>query len=343
MTRVIESPTQFVVEDYAPGLRIDFREPAAVTDLDALRESVDVEAWRALPLAELMAAADRMCREVKVSEVEGDFIDSVREFGRSSDLERCLAVAASEIAGLCREATPFEQVQALLATTGVMSRAQHFPVSLSCHTPGEPTELEDDATHFGYVLEGDGVELELADGRRFPLYAGSYFSAPGRGVIRGGARIEVVTRHGYRGLLVIGDRVEPWGRLRYIDGCTDTCLVPPARLGDPCLNALYFPPETQQTQHVHPSLRAGVVVAGEGVCKTPTGDHPLAPGRVFFLPPETWHAFYTGAGTGEPAALTVLAFHPDSDFGPTDDDHPMLNRTYFRFLHRLRSAQRHRP
>jgi hypothetical protein len=40
----------------------------------------------------------------------------------------------------------------------------------------------------------------------------------------------------------------------------------------------------------------------------------------------------------------VLAFHPDSDFGPTDEDHPMLNRTYFYFLHRLRSALRtHNP
>ena len=69
MNRVIQSPTRFVVEDYAPGLRIDFREPAAATDLDALRESVDVEAWRGLELSELMRAADRMCRDVQVCEV----------------------------------------------------------------------------------------------------------------------------------------------------------------------------------------------------------------------------------------------------------------------------------
>lgn len=340
MSRVIQSPTRFVVEDYAPGLCIDFREPAAATDLDALRESVDIDAWRGLPLAELMDAADRMCREVQACEVEGDFIESVREFGGSRDLERSLAAAASAIMGADVEAEPFAQVRALLATTGVVSRARHFPVSVACHVPGEPTVLTEDGTHFGYVLEGDGVELSLEDGRRFPLHPGAYFCVPGPGTIDGDARIEVVTRHGYRGLLAIGGRVEPWGRLRYIDGCTDTCLVPPPRQGDPCLNALYFPPDTKQTLHVHPSLRAGVVIAGEGVCKTPSGDHSLYPGRVFFLPPETWHAFHTGTGSGEQAALTVLAFHPDSDFGPSDDDHPMLNRTYIRFLHRLRSVRR---
>ncbi|MBL4846693.1 MAG: AraC family ligand binding domain-containing protein [Planctomycetes bacterium] len=119
-------------------------------------------------------------------------------------------------------------------------------------------------------------------------------------------------------------------------------LVPPARLGAPCFNALYFPAETRQTQHTHPSLRAGIVVSGEGVCKTPNGDHALVPGRIFFLPPETWHAFHTGDDGGQRSALTVIAFHPDSDFGPTDDDHPMLNRTYFQFLHRLRSSLRTR-
>jgi hypothetical protein len=35
------------------------------------------------------------------------------------------------------------------------------------------------------------------------------------------------------------------------------------------------------------------------------------------------HKFSTPYGE----ELQVIAFHPDSDFGPTDEDHPMLNRT----------------
>jgi len=341
MTRVIESPTRFVVEDYDPDLCIDFRKPAAATDLDEVRESADVEAWRELPLPDLLREADRLCLAAGVSEEEGDFIQGVQALCPGADLERALAVAAAEIADVDAGATPFEQVQALLSATGVLSRPPHFPVTVACHRPRGRTVLEGDATHFGYVLEGGNAELHLADGRRFPLYERSYFCVPGAATLEGDARIEVVTRHRFLGLLAIGGRVEPWGRLEYIDGCTDTCIVQPPRFGDPCFNALYFPPRTEQTLHVHPSLRAGVVVAGEGVCKTPTGDHALWPGRIFFLPPETWHAFHTGPGDEGKAALTVVAFHPDSDFGPSDTDHPMLNRTYFRYLHRLRSAQRH--
>jgi hypothetical protein len=167
----------------------------------------------------------------------------------------------------------------------------------------------------------------------------TFFCVAGAAVIEGPGQVVVTTRFDYLGLTSYGGEVEDWGRLRYIDGCTDTLLVAPVRRGDPCFNALYFPPSTEQTSHVHPSVRCGVVIGGEGVCKTPFGDHPLTKGKIFFLPPETYHSFHTdGRPTADRAALTVLAFHPDSDFGPTDDDHPMLNRTYFRFLHRLKSV-----
>ena len=35
------------------------------------------------------------------------------------------------------------------------------------------------------------------------------------------------------------------------------------------------------------------------------------------------HAFETPEGS----ELDVVAFHPDSDFGPAPKDHPMVNRT----------------
>ncbi|NBW63320.1 MAG: cupin domain-containing protein, partial [Synechococcaceae bacterium WB4_1_0192] len=35
------------------------------------------------------------------------------------------------------------------------------------------------------------------------------------------------------------------------------------------------------------------------------------------------HRFLTGSESG----LTVVAWHPDSDTGPTDVDHPMVRRT----------------
>jgi len=127
----------------------------------------------------------------------------------------------------------------------------------------------------------------------------------------------------YLGLNVFGGPVEAKGRLRYIDGCSDTLLVPPVRKGDPCLNHLHFPIAIRQTRHTHPSVRTGFVYRGEGECIVPEGDPiPLRPGCVFIIPTDSLHSFNTYDRT-----MDVIAFHPDSDTGMTDDDHPMVNRT----------------
>ena len=186
-------------------------------------------------------------------------------------------------------------------------------------------ELGGDATHFGFVRSG-ACAVESAD-LPVTLAGGRYFRLPGPVSLSGGAGL-VVSVRGFDGLPTAGGPVGAVGRLRYIDGCTDTLLIPPARRGEPCLNALFFPPGTRQTAHTHPSLRAGVVFSGRGECVCFGEDGretvtPLAPGVAFLIPPELRHAFRTGPGSG----LAVIAFHPDTDTGPTDDDHPMLNRT----------------
>jgi mannose-6-phosphate isomerase-like protein (cupin superfamily) len=63
-------------------------------------------------------------------------------------------------------------------------------------------------------------------------------------------------------------------------------------------------------------------VSGHGHCITPNGKTPLVPGQVFVIPEESQHSFHTA---GE--ALRVIAYHPESDFGPTDETHPMVNKT----------------
>ncbi len=175
-----------------------------------------------------------------------------------------------------------------------------------------------EGTHYLFALE----EAELAlRGRRLPVPAGWYACVPGEASIEGGRGL-AITRHGWRGLFQLGGPLEELGRLEYIDGCTDTLLVAPPRLGDPCLNHLHIPAHTAQTQHTHPSLRAGLIVRGTGRCITPGGEHPLEPGSAFLIPAGCRHSFFT-----DDDALDVLAYHPDSDFGPTDAVHPMVNRT----------------
>ncbi len=185
---------------------------------------------------------------------------------------------------------------------------------------GESMELPQSGTAFCFLFAGN-ASLECASGA-FLLRAGMYASIPGPGRLSGTGQALLITQFSHRGFFHLGGPIEETGRLRYIDGCTDSLLIPPVRWGDPCLNLLHIPPHTKQTQHTHPSFRAGVIVSGRGKCITPDGDHPLEPGLAFVIPEEGLHSFHT-----QDEALRVIAFHPDSDFGPTDETHPMINRT----------------
>lgn len=181
--------------------------------------------------------------------------------------------------------------------------------------------LEPDATHYGLVVAGGAILHDHLD--RYRLRAGMFFTWPGKASLRGpGCTALIISRLGYLGLRQVGGPIEDTGRLRYIDGCTDTLLVCPPILGEPCLNHLHIPPHTAQSQHTHPSERIGVILRGRGECRTPSGVYPLSPGMGWRIPTGILHSFYT---TEEP--LDVIAWHPDSDFGPTNDFHPMINRT----------------
>lgn len=189
-------------------------------------------------------------------------------------------------------------------------------------------------TCYGFAQEPGSL---VVDGLTYPLRTGMYFCVPSAFRVVGGSGV-IITRINFKGVFSIGGQIEEIGRLRYIDGCTDSILINPPRLGDPCLNHLHFPPHIQQTMHTHPSVRIGIVTKGRGRCVTPEGEYPLVPGVGWYLPVESAHCFYTDS-----ESMDVIAWHPDSDTGPSDEDHPMLNRTYVngesaRFLLNIRSG-----
>ena len=180
--------------------------------------------------------------------------------------------------------------------------------------------LLDQATHYGFVASGS-AQLEVPDAS-YKLRAGMYFCVPGAFELKGEATGFIASRMGYHGLFQIGGPIESTGRLRYIDGCRDTLLIAPPVVGDPCLNLLHIPPGTRQTSHTHPTERLGMIAGGQGICRTVEEDLPLEPGVIFSIESESIHSFHT-----EDESLLVIAWHPDSDFGPSHEDHPMINRT----------------
>lgn len=189
--------------------------------------------------------------------------------------------------------------------------------------PGADFFLPFGYTHMGIVVSGSIV---LTWGNRLrKVMEGDYFSVIGPARIRGNGTGISIGSKGYQGYNICGGPLEETGKLRYIDGCTDTLLVPPVRCGDACLNHLHFPPNTTQTPHTHPSVRVNVVYRGSGVCVVPEDvkrEVRLEKGYAFIMQTETLHSFNT-----KEESMDVITFHPDSDTGMTDDDHPMLNRT----------------
>ncbi len=195
---------------------------------------------------------------------------------------------------------------------------------------GQSLKLPAGATHFVFVLSGPAKisRYNQIEESSFHLSQGMYASLAEGSEISGGRGI-VISRMRQDGMFQIGGPIEVHGRLRYIDGCTDSLLIPPVIKGDACFNHLHFPKNISQTQHTHPSVRVGVVARGFGHCIVPNDDVPgadiripLTQGQVFIIPAGGEHSFFTTENT-----MDVIAYHPDSDFGPQHDDHPMVNRT----------------
>jgi quercetin dioxygenase-like cupin family protein len=192
------------------------------------------------------------------------------------------------------------------------------------------TFYDNHCTMFGVVTSGkfevSSQINEVSDiGQGYVAHTGNFMSMK-TGVtctpLEENSQMFAIIRYGFRGLETLG-RIEDKGRLAYIDGCTDTLLVPPPRKGDACLNYLHFPKNIKQTQHLHPSIRMGVVINGHGVAfQENAWEHELRKGTMFCIPEGEVHSFSTGN-----SHMDIVAYHPDSDFGPTDENHPMLNKT----------------
>lgn len=329
--RIVEHPDKVMVLSYEPGLMIRCHS-------HLLRD-------KALPALQDTDITDqlKLCGKYLVSlglaSSEDDLLNALKEFSQCDSLTEAVQVSVGKL-GLDVHASNSRAsgVLSILARI-IEDQPTSNETTLFCHSEDQATLLHAGKTYFGFVLQGN-ADLMFSDGRRYPLYDGEYFSIANEASISGNAKIVLIAQDRYLGYQIVGGLVPRVGHLRYIDGCTDSLLVPPIRLGDPCLNALFFPPNTDQTQHFHPSVRVGVVMSGRGVCLSEGSETALTAGKLFVIPAESWHSFRTSRSESAECAMSVLAFHPDSDFGPTDEEHPMINRTFTRVIHLLRSSAR---
>jgi len=181
------------------------------------------------------------------------------------------------------------------------------------------------STIFGFSFGNSSLHIGK---KEYNIKSNQYFSIPVKNedvTIDTTDNLFAVFRLGFIGHNLVGTQdIENPGKLSYIDGCSDSLMVYPPRLGDPTLNYLHFPQNINQSFHTHPSIRIGCVISGEGVSDTDISI-PLTAGTFFCLEEHEMHRFRT-----ENNNMKVIAYHPDGDWGPTDENHTMLNRTYIK-------------
>lgn len=197
--------------------------------------------------------------------------------------------------------------------------------------------IQTSGTSFGFVQHGN---VQISNGNlSWPLLAQQWFSINGniKLELSEQSRMVLMQLSHYRGMQCLGGPIEDQGRLRYIDGCSDTLLCAPPVKGDPCLNHLHFPGGIDQTEHNHPSARAGMVASGMGLCQIPGESFDLTPGIIFYIKKSQNHKF----STSMTQKLNIIAYHPDSDWGPTHEEHPMINRTWVEGEKIDNSVQKH--
>lgn len=184
-------------------------------------------------------------------------------------------------------------------------------------------------TCYGYIISGsisaafDEEDIRNIGGKQYFCLTGKELTIN----VSENTNVSLFIRYGFKGQNVNGGPIEDSGRLMYIDGCSDSLLIYPPRLGDPSLNHLHFPRNIDQSFHIHPSIRLGMVANGNGIADVKSQGNvesiPLEQGTVFVLYEREEHRFRTLE-----EEMDVIAFHPDGDWGPTDHNHTMLNRTY---------------
>lgn len=184
---------------------------------------------------------------------------------------------------------------------------------------------------FGFVLTGQ-IRIFDENSIKQVVNENRWFAANSvENIVVDNADVLLIEMENYKPPLAIGE-VEPHGRLKYIDGAYNSLLMSPPKKGDPCLNALYMAGKIDQTPHTHPSTRIGFILRGqvtvriwdkEGEGANVTNELLLTQGDAWFMEQDTIHSFHTT----ETDDMCLFAFHPDSDFGPTDEEAPMINRT----------------
>jgi Cupin domain len=192
-----------------------------------------------------------------------------------------------------------------------------------CKTWDESRSLDVNGCKFIFFSESGVIERL---GERINVRAGTLAVIDEEKILSGSGICIVIANYSFPFSLIESSAGS--GVLNYISGCSTTPLWGPHKKGFPCAHTLFMPPGIDQANHWHPTVRFGLIFSGRGHFVLAGEKKSFSPGTVLVLDPGDEHSFHT-----TDCAAAFLAFHPDSTTGPTDEDHPMLDRTYIDEFH----------
>jgi hypothetical protein len=119
-------------------------------------------------------------------------------------------------------------------STGLLDSTNEWYPSVAVVVQDAEWQTLAHSTTFGVVLSGKSYVNDRA------IYPNEFFCLPSteHQTISVDGRAALFVRLGFLGQHIVAGKIDPKGRVSYIDGCTDSVLVYPPRKGDACLNKL---------------------------------------------------------------------------------------------------------
>lgn len=197
-----------------------------------------------------------------------------------------------------------------------------WPLSITRITPNKTVKFNPTGTDY-VLLAGAGLRSKTVN--LSPVTAACTMTAPYEVSCQTDGYAAVIS---YPGLCLHDSTItmiDPTtqGNMSYMDGGTNSNAINPSREGDPVVNYVHFPAGMNQTPHVHPSHRIGLVIDGEGRTDVIGESIRLSRGDLFYMGRMELHHFIT-----EDKPCVLFVFAPDSETGPTDEVNPLKARTY---------------
>lgn len=187
-----------------------------------------------------------------------------------------------------------------------------FPSKVYAFDGMDAIYYHQNCSYYGYVFEGSvTIKYKKED---FTVKKGMYFSLPKELNIQGEGKAFIIEHYDHSCFFQIGGPVEEKGRIECEYNRSNSLLIAPTELHQPCLNLLQIHKNQENLPfHTHQEYRIGMVVEGFGYFATNDNRIPLEKGEIFILPANLAHRLEAPKNSEN---FLIISYHPKSQVNP---------------------------